>query len=222
MQTKNAKITGLWGGRGSGKSTRAKELIADINRLIVIDPIGDWGKERGFMSFTNLNSLYRAIKRDWNRGFKFVLITPRGSNPESTLNSLSDGIFLMQEPYKMGRDKRELTLVVEEMALTYPEKTLSKDNRNFLELVNLGRHSGVNIIGISQRMAEVKKGFISNCAEHYFFRMGSHVDYAAVGQIIGRQEVDKLKKLDDHHSLHFSRGVITPKINKFAMKGRQK
>lgn len=39
---KDAKIIGVWGGRGSGKSTCVKEMTAKNNRVIVIDPIGDY------------------------------------------------------------------------------------------------------------------------------------------------------------------------------------
>ena len=206
---KDAKIIGVWGGRGSGKSTRIKELTAGNNRLIVLDPIGDYAQEGGFTAYKTLKGLYQGIKRNWNKGFRAVLIVPRGENPREVLEQLSDGLFSIQKPYYEGRDSRKITLVVEEMALSYPEKTLGSKERNFMELINLGRHSGIEIIGASQRIAEVKKNFVGNAAEHYFFRMGAAVDYQAAVQLTGREHLDTLKALQTHEYLHFEQGKVS-------------
>lgn len=211
---KDAKIIGVWGGRGSGKSTRIKEIIADNNRVIVLDPIGDYVHERGFTVYRNLKTVYRAVKKFWNTGFRIVLVVPRGENPREVLEQLSDGLFLIQKPYYEGRDSRKITLVVEEMALSYPEKTLGSKERNFMELINLGRHSGIEIIGASQRIAEVKKNFVGNAAEHYFFRMGAAVDYQAAVQLTGREYLDTLKALKTHEYLHFQQGKVSKGKNK--------
>ena len=207
--SKDAKIIGVWGGRGSGKSTRIKELTRTNNRLIVLDPIGDYAQGGGFNSYTTLRGLYQGLKRNWNKGFRSVLIVPRGNDPRAVLEQLSDALFTIQRPYYEGRDTRKITLVVEEMALCYPEKTLGKDERNFMELINLGRHSGVEIIGASQRIAEVKKNFVGNAAEHYFFRMGAAVDYAAAAAQIGREHLPALKALQTHEYIQFAQGKVS-------------
>jgi len=215
---KNANILGVWGGRGSGKSTRIKETLKDnkkySNRVVVFDPIGDYADERGFRGYTTLKSLYTALKRDWNKGFKFVLIAQRGENPEVLLDQLANDLFTIQQPYRDGKDGRQITLVVEEMALSYPERTLSKDQQSFKELINLGRHYGVNILGASQRMAEVKKNFVGNCAEHFFFRMGSHADYQSVSRIVGPEYTKKLRSLETHSYIKFANGAISDGKNK--------
>lgn len=215
---KDAKKIGVWGGTGSGKSTRAKELIAKNKRVIVIDPIGDWTHEKGFKPYKTLRGLYKAIKAGWNTGFRCVLIVPRGSDPQAMLEELAEGLFIIQQNYYNNRCSKGITLVVEEMSLCYPERTLGKGERSFLELVNLGRHYGVEIIGISQRIAEVKKNFVGNCTEHYFLRLGSAADRNAVTGIIGTEHKQTVMGLQTHEYLHFSQGSVTKGKNKAKFK----
>ena len=206
---KDARKIGVWGGTGSGKSTRVKEIIRDNSRVIVIDPIGDYQQEKGFRCYTTIKGLYKAIKAGWNTGFRAVLVVQRGQDPQRVLEELAEGLFKIQTPYKFGVEGREITLVVEEMSLSYPERTLGQGERSFLELVNLGRHYGVEIMGVSQRIAEVKKNFVGNCSEHFFFRLGSAADRNAVTAIIGTEHKQDLMALQTHEYLHFSQGKTT-------------
>lgn len=59
---KDAKIIGIWGRRGSGKSTRAKMLIKGNNRLVVYDPILEYGKE-GCQVVNSIKNMLIAIKK---------------------------------------------------------------------------------------------------------------------------------------------------------------
>jgi len=219
---KDARKIGVWGGTGSGKSTRVKEIIADMTRVIVIDPIGDYRHESGFMKYTTLKGLYTHIKKNWNTGFRAVLIVQRGQHPQKILEELAEGLFKIQEPYHQNKSTKGITLVVEEMSLCYPERTLGKNERSFLELVNLGRHYGIEIIGVSQRIAEVKKNFVGNCSEHYFFRLGSAADIVAVSSIIGSEHKRDIKKLVVHEHLHFANGQVTKGRNKANFNQRRK
>lgn len=217
---KDAKNMGFWGGRGAGKSTGVKEQIAKETRLIVFDPIGDYAQERGYSPVKTLKGLYRGIKKNWAKGFRYALTVPLGSDAGAMLHELSQALFIIQKPYYEGKDRRKIVLVVEEMAVCYPEKTISQDQRGFMDLINLGRHYGVSIIGVSQRIAEVKKNFVGNCAEHYFYRMGAAVDYSAVMKLIGREYQSDLKNLQTHEYLHFEQGKVSNGKNKCDFKRR--
>lgn len=212
---KDAKIIGIWGGRGSGKSTRTKELIAALDRVIVVDPIGDYAKEKGFREFRTLQGMYRAIRAGWNTGFKCCLNLAGTEDPEATLLALSRDLFLIQRPYYEGKDKRKITLVVEEMSVLVPNITKAKNDRAFLQLCNLGRHYGVEIIGVSQRMAQVHTDFRGNTAEDYFFRLRAEVDYNSAAQLLGRAHVDTLRGLSAHQFIHFKDGEVKKGINDF-------
>lgn len=211
---KDARKIGVWGGTGSGKSTRVKEIIRDNRRVIVLDPIGDYQRERGFRCYRSMKGIYAAIRKQWNTGFRLVLTIPRGNDAHAVLEELAEGLFKIQQPYYENKPCQEITLVVEEMSLSYPERTLGQGERSFLELVNLGRHYGVEIIGVSQRIAEVKKNFVGNCSEHYFFRLGSAADRNAVTAIIGTEHKSALMALQTHEYLHFSQGNVTKGKNK--------
>lgn len=213
MFSKDAKITGVWGGRGSGKSTHVKEATEGNNRVIVIDPIGDYSGS-GFSSYRTFSGLYKAIKNGWNKGFRVVLDVSHSDNPEVELLRLSRDLLVIQKPYYEGRDRRKITLVVEEMSILSPNMTKAKDDRAFLKLCNLGRHYGVEIIGVSQRPAEVSPTFRGNCAEHYFFRLSDQVDFDNVGRVIGRQNVDQIRALQTHEFIHFCSGKIAKGKNK--------
>ena len=211
---KDAGKIGVWGGTGSGKSTRVKEIIKTNKRVIVIDPIGDYQHEKGFKTYKTLRGLYQAVKQGWNTGFRAVLIVQRGENPQEMLEQLSEGLFKIQQRYYENKCNKPITLVVEEMSLCYPERTLGKGERSFLELVNLGRHYGIEIIGVSQRIAEVKKNFVGNCSEHFFFRLGSASDRNAVTGIIGTEYKSEITSLQTHQYISFAQGSVTKGKNK--------
>lgn len=216
---KDAEIRGVWGGRGSGKSTQVKEQTKSLNRVICIDPIGDY-QAAGFRCYKTFAGLFQAIKQGWNTGFRVCLDISHSDDPEGDLLRLSDALFLIQKPYYEGRDKRKLTLIVEEMSILCPNITKSKHERKFLKLCNLGRHYGVEIIGVSQRPAQVHPDFRGNCAAHYFFRLADQVDFDNVGRIIGRGNVDKVRALQVHEYLCYRNGNLTAGKNRISGKIR--
>lgn len=213
MFSKDAKICGVWGARGSGKSTHVKEMTAENKRVIVIDPIGDYSAS-GFVSYKTFAGLYKSLKAAWNKGFRFVLDVSHSDNPEEELLKLSRDLMVIQKPYFDGKDRRKITLVVEEMSILSPNMTKAKDGRAFLKLCNLGRHYGVEIIGVSQRPAEVSPTFRGNCAEHYFFRLSDQVDFSNVSKIIGRENIPLIRDLKTHEFILFSSGSLTKGKNR--------
>ena len=204
---KDAKIIGVWGGRGSGKSTRIKEIVKALPRVIVIDPTGEYMREKGFVSYKTLKGMYRGIRDNWNKGFKVSLNLSEVMDKEAIVRQISTDLLVMQKAYFDERDTRKITLVIDEMSLCVPNRTMKPDEREFLQLCNLGRHYGVEIIGASQRLAQVHTDFRGNTAENYYLRMMEHVDIQAAKRSIGDQAA-KLPTLAPHNYLHFtSEGV---------------
>ncbi len=218
--SKDATITGVWGGRGSGKSTFIKERTKSNTRIIVADPIGDYAAA-GFREYRTLKGLYGALKENWNKGFRCVLNLAGQPDPEAVLLQLSRDLMMIQQPYYMGRDSRKITLVVEEMSILVPNTTKAKGDRDFLKLCNLGRHYGVEIIGCSQRMAQVHTDFRGNTSADYFFRLRAEVDYSSAAQLLGRQHVERMRQLQPHEFLCFKDGAVTFGINDFGAKAKR-
>jgi len=217
---KDAKIIGVWGGRGSGKSTRIKELVKQNHRVIVADPIGEYG-EAGFQSYKTHEGLYKALKGAWNSGFRMALDISEHPDMQASFLRLSRDLRQIQKPYYDGKDSRMITLVVDEMSLLVPNRSMAAGETDFLMLCNVGRHYGIEIIGASQRLAQVHMDFRGNCAENYYFRTTAHVDKQAARQILGPSHADELAGLSPHEYLHFKDGQIISGVNDFARQRRR-
>lgn len=213
---KNARRTGIWGGSGSGKSTRMKEIMRTLNRNIVLDPTGDWQYERGFRNYTTLKGLYAGIKANWNNGFRFVLTVDEDKyHLPDLLQRLSRDLFIIQRPYFEGRDDKQIVLAIDEMADFFPNTTLKPEEMAFSKLCRKGRHYGVNIIGASQRLAEVHPSFRGNAQENYFFRQDQAVDIQRALATLGSQYKADILALQPHEYLLKINGTVTHGFNEF-------
>ena len=63
-----------------------------------------------------------------------------------------------------------MTLVVEEMNLSFPVAGGVHKCTGFAEICSRGRHYGIDVIGASQRIAEVDTRFRGNCTESVVLR----------------------------------------------------
>jgi hypothetical protein len=212
---KDANRVGIWGGSGSGKSTRLKELLKGDNRQIILDPLDDWRHEKGYKSVKTLKQLYKELKKNWNKGFKIVVrVDIAISDTVQILDELSKSLLIIQKPYSDKKDKRKITLVVDEMADFYPNQGLKMQGHTFYALSRKGRHYGVNIFGASQRLAEVHTSFRGNARENYFFRQDEAIDVQRALSSLGTQYKAQLLALKDHHYLHKIQGDVKTGKNK--------
>lgn len=214
---KDAEIIGIWGGRGSGKTTRQKEMIDGKRRIIVLDPMEDF-KLYGAVYCKKPSAVYRAVRAGWTKGFKIVL-RPGHSEERCTaaLAELTKGLFAIQQPYKnnMGFMKnREITLCIDEAHKFFPNPPHGEVKEPLNDLIALGRHYGIEMIGASQRLAKVWTEFRGNCSQHYFFRQGDFNDIQTAIKMIGPENKGQLKDLATHEYLHKGHGMnITPGRN---------
>lgn len=204
---KDAKIIGIWGRRGSGKSTRAKMLIKGNNRLVVYDPILEYGKE-GCQVVNSIKNMLIAIKKGWQNGFKIAYQPGQDDDHVDNLAKICEYLTKVQQPYFEERDNRKITFVIEEMSLSVPNRNDPRLNK-MLNLCNIGRHYGLEVIGISQRLAEVHTTFRSNTHENYFFALSSAVDINAAAQIIGKSHAEQLLTVPTHCGFKFCDGKLT-------------
>ncbi|WP_298334132.1 hypothetical protein [Asticcacaulis sp.] len=199
---------GVWGGSQSGKTRYAKALARSFPRRIVLDYLDAWGDLCPQRAGT-INQLLDHIKAGWAGQIAARYVPPRGVNPVEALAILSDLLFKVQQPYKDGRDNRHLWLIVEEMA--DPAPLTLRAATPFGQLCRYGRHHGIGIVGISQRMAEVTPTFRGNCETHVFFRMDGARDLQAAGdrvKPIDPAYVRELSLLQNNHGLKVSAGKV--------------
>lgn len=197
---KDARCIFVTGRRGSGKTTRVQELIEGCRRLVAFDPLGQYGREFRWPMAADIRELHGFLVQHWRGDFR-IAYTPR-SDFRRALHQLSAYLLRAMEPYERGRDRRKVTLIVEEMNLSVPVTPLPADMAGFLPLVLQGRHYGIEIIGVSQRPALVSADFRSACAETYVLPLGVE-DHGAWGARF-RGEIAGLQP---HQFIRFADGL---------------
>lgn len=189
--------------RGSGKTTRARHLVAGAGRLVVFDPLAEWAGFPGFTTASTLRELVTVLKRSWRR-FR-VAYVPAPGQLAAQLHGVASVLWQAQEPYP--RCPR-LVLVVDELDQTYPAHRLPAQLDGMPTLVLRGRHRGVEVVGISQRPALVSMNFRGNLAVQYVFALAAQQDRQAVLALIGREHARQLAALKPHEFLEAHPGAV--------------
>lgn len=205
MSASNAGRIGVWGASGSGKSTYVKRMIATRRRVIVLDPMAEYSKG-GLSQASSVEAVRKAMVKDWT-GFRIAL-APRAGREADYLNSLCHLILMAQKPYVDGKSKLGLSLVVEEMNTAFPVHGGERKCPMFADMCSRGRHFGVEIIGVSQRMAEVSTRFRGNCTETVILRQQGKNDLNTSAETTGI-DVAKLRALKNLEFLHYKAGDVT-------------
>ena len=206
MSASNAGRIGVWGASGSGKSTYVKRKIASIKRLVIFDPLDEYSTLAGVKRVTSVDQVRQAMLADWT-GFRVAYVPPSGKEPRA-LSQLCKLLMQAQEGFKAAGKGAGITLVIEEMNLSFPVKGGEAQSRGFAEVCSRGRHYGIEVYGLSQRIAEVSTRFRGNCTETIALRQQGPRDVQAASDALGvdRGRVQALKNLD---YLHAQNGEIT-------------
>lgn len=210
---KAAEHTGIWGRSKSGKSTQAKAMIKRHDKVIVFDCLNEY-KGIAPVKVSSRLSLLRAMKKP---RFK-IRYVPDGPDfdAEQELNRLCKILFDVQGPYRDTGKGAILTLVVEEMAECAPN--VRRVNSPFQAMCSRGRHYGVQIIGISQRMADVTMSFRGNTNADYFFPLRTDSDFKAAADLCRAANPDAetaLKKLTRGNYVFIGNGEFKTGNNGF-------
>lgn len=198
----DSRRVGIFGASGSGKTTKALDLIKNCKRLIVFDVLGDFAGK--FKQFTNISELKRYCVYNYVKGFRVSFVPPYGEEAKA-LDELSLFIKTLQVGYKDNFHAVKLTLFVDELNRSFPlGYTREKPLNSFGFLCNQGRHYGVNLLGVSQRLSLVDMPFRSNLSDIYFFRFSDFNDIKAACAIIGSQNRGKILDLKNYEYIYKS------------------
>jgi hypothetical protein len=206
MIIKNAIRVGIFGRSGSGKSTRAKQMLRAENRLVIFDTMQEYGK-LGIQQVFSLGELKNYMAANWGR-FKVAYVPPYTSKVEA-LHKLSVMLRQLQQPYadeKPGAEK--ITLMIEELNGSFPVAGLKDGLLGFGDLCGRGRHYGINLIGISQRFASVHNDFRGNMTKSYFFAQGNMTDISTIKGMVGGAVVEKMAGFEDHEFFCLEAGKV--------------
>ena len=94
--------------------------------------------------------------------------------------------------------KKPFLLVVEECHEYIPEQGgMGEAGKMLIKIGKRGRKHGLGIVGISQRPADVKKDFITQCDWLVWHRLTWRNDTKVVGRILGSEYADAVEELGD-------------------------
>lgn len=207
----DAGRVGVWGRSGSGKSSYVKQRIKGARRVIVFDPMAEYGAQ-GFKTVRTVAAVRDAMRANWS-GFRIAYVPPAGAEARA-LSALSELVLLAQSGFKSSGRGDRLTLIVEEMNTAFPLAGGVEKAKAFAEICSRGRHSGIEVIGVSQRIAEVATRFRGNCTETVVFIQKGPRDMAAAAAELGIKP-DQVASLKPLHYLTEVNGTITPGVVTF-------
>ena len=174
------RVECVYGATGSGKSTCAKALLKDRPKVVVFDPMGEYGGRKGWISARTIEDAERAMARQWARGpVRVAYVCPSGREDEAA--ALADLCWRAQG--RFPADPRPLTLVLEEANRAYPNKRLPP-SAAALDVVTLqGRHRGISLLVISQRPALISTDLRGQATRLNVFQLPGPHDRRAVDEV---------------------------------------
>jgi hypothetical protein len=184
----DAKRIAAFGRSGVGKSTIMDAIAAPAERLIVFDflPTGAIrAKKLKLQHVLTIGEVRDIMARKYHQGFRLWYQPPQAGQI-TALHELSMLIWRVQET--MGdalKGYPHLTLMVDEMKGCFPVYSLPSHRQGFYNLCTAGRHIGVNLVGGSQRPAQVNTEFRGNLDACYLFSLVTDADHQAAKAIGG-------------------------------------
>lgn len=205
-----ARRVGIFGASGSGKTTKALELVKNIDRLVVFDPLDEFSYK--FVKFTDIKTLKNAILKNYASGFK-VRFVPNLGQAKKQLSEICIFLRQLQAGYKFSKFSSLVTLYVDELDLGFPlNESRADGNNGFYYLCCRGRHYGINIVGVSQRMSLVDLPFRANLSDMYIFRLADFNDIKSACAMIGNNYKSQIQVLQNYRYIYKNpHGEITIK-----------
>lgn len=167
MTERRNEITVIVGRKGSGKSTRARELLARASRRVIVDPM--WEHTQGVIvkDFASLVSYIRPLRAS---SYAAVL---RARNELDVMQTI--GLTVAGEPESPPLPG--CTLCVDELDKLCSPSTLPVELH---DVVNYGRHYRVSLIGLARRPNKLHRDITANA------------DRIVIGQTLEPRDVDYL------------------------------
>lgn len=173
---KQRKIFLIYGKTGSGKTTLAKKIINNYDRVVVIDEMLEY---EGNICY-DFNQSFNEMKKE-----KFFVVC-----------RFNNDIDLQKLFYSL-RYVKDLLLVVEESEIYLSSRTKKSSNDYFLYLVRYGRHFNISILGIARRVTELNIEFRSQVNEIYVSKFSEPKDLEIFEKIgISKEKILALKEYE--------------------------
>jgi DNA helicase HerA-like ATPase len=178
----------VFGIRGMGKTTLARQLVAGEARMLAYDPFGE----------------HDALALDWSTCLDYldahrlerfrVAVTEGGHEHEFCALA-----------WELAEHCGGLTVVLEEADLVARPMV---EPEFFRQVVARGRHREISIVSTSQRPAQVSRLLTSQAAEVYCFRTHEPADVRHLRSILG-DVADQLPELEPFEYVHWTPTACT-------------
>ncbi len=211
------EVINIFGRRGSGKTTKLKELLKDKKRKRIF--VYDLKDEYPFKKVRGRQELWRFLKQNWFKPFKIAYIPTSKETPQH-IEELSQICYRFCQAQKKDFDNNiggNISIVIEEMSVTAPNQKYPNGQGGLNYAVNVAREWGVELIGVSQRPAQANPDFRGNASDCYYFALSDKLDRGAVSEKIGKQQAEDLISFKPHEFIRFHDGVTTKGKNKLSL-----
>ena len=153
----------------------------------------------------NLTQAKEYIADHFDSEFR-VCIIPEFGQEEKELDQLCLFLIELQRLYHLHKAK--ITLVVDELDMSFNTGTSLKNKKSyFAYLCRRGRHLGVNLLGISQRINQVDTAFRSNLSGVYLFQHTEQIDIRQVLQMLHKSYHETFLNLAPRQYIYTNREV---------------
>ncbi len=181
------------GTRGTGKSHLAREINDVYPRSVVFDPTNDWTDGvvvSSFESFAEkLKYLYSINEKTFRLIFRFNPDMDRETR-ENTFNQALRLCFFF----------KNLQVVIDELQLFTSPHYMPEYLKN---LLFIGRHQGISVMGITQRPAQINKSMLSQSAHVFCGQLHERNDLRAISDFIN-EDVKTLIALPKRYFIWFN------------------
>lgn len=182
------RVIGIVGYRGSGKSTRLRDILQSRPRVLVFDTVADhsdWLPNR----IRDLDRLSRFL------GWAGTQPTAAASFiPEFELEEVFDSVC--ESVYTAG----DLAFAVEEVPMLV---TAAYVPENFSRIMRLGRHRAIDLLYTGQRFAEIARGLTATTDAFILFSQSEPNDLDALAKRCGREVADRVAALPNFQAVAF-------------------
>jgi len=180
MKRENELIA-IFGKKGGGKTSIAANFINDLNRLIIFDHNREY--ERGLFVH-NPQELITALKKYHESAFRIIY----RFDESMPLSDHAEYFF------KAVNTIKNFSLLYEEIDRVSGPRFMPVGLDN---IVNIGRHKGIDLIALSRRPARVNRDLTSNADRIYIagpLNEPNDINYLA--EFIGSECSEKLRQLN--------------------------
>lgn len=195
---------GIFGASGSGKTSVLYHELkrSPLDRIVMFDPVGEALDWRGFKAAWNKRDVAQIVRKTPVK-YKIAMQAKAGEEA-ATLNMICATLLTMQAGYKQHGKK--LLLAVDELNLAFPVHGGETKCPAFAEICSRGRHFGIEVIGVSQRVAEVSQRFRGNLSGVVVLRQMGKANVDAAADLVGSDPAT-VRGLPNYHGLAYQSGA---------------